>query len=268
LGVEIDPARASLEVDNSKALAVEPFLTGRTGSEIVTTFEQLGLRPAGPLRSMLVGHQAHDFSEFDKRYGSSFSEMTRELSKFINDPYRSLDELFEVDDATSRAALLSIDPSTLQSAPARTFISLWQHALSRDPAADQPSSVPVHRGQVSMKRGGCKDVEYYYDSAKRDGGLSAHDVDGVRMIHKSSGEKTAINLEPITYMGVELPAGCVFQIHGSSYTLIRLTSFCFDTADARDAFTWQYDETLKNGARSQPSTEFMQMLRDRFGNAS
>jgi hypothetical protein len=260
LGIEIDERRASLEMNNEKNIVTQSFLRSRTGVELVSAVERAGLVFSDRLLDALQGHN-HRYGDFSTRYGNSYAELSREVAKLINDPKRSLRHLFNQDDAEVVDAILGMDSADLKSTPTRVLVSLMQHALGRDSAKAHASSIRVHVGAVQMNSGSCKDAETYFGQSSTTGDLSVS-PDKV-MLHKSSGEKTAINLEPVVYNGVELPPGCLFQVHADGYTFVRLTSFCFEEDDAADAFTWQYKETVRNRVYK-PSSDFVTRINERF----
>jgi len=52
------------------------------------------------------------------------------------------------------------------------------------------------------------------------------------------------------YKGVELPPGSLFRVKEGQYLFLRLTTFAFSRADAKDAFTWQYNyDNYGDGSR-------------------
>lgn len=260
LGVEIDEERASLEVNNNKnksSVAI-PFLRGVTGNEFVSAFESVGLEFSDRVLDALVGQ---DRGGFTTRYGNSFSELSREVAKFVNNPDRSIHNLFVQDGQQAVDALIKVDAAEFSSPATRELMLLLQRTLVREKSAQHVSSVPVHKGEVAMNVGSCKDAEIYFCKSPP---ASLFLKEGTPMLHKLHGEKTAINLEPIIYKGVELPAGSLFQVHEDGYTFVRFTSFCFDPEVAADAFTWQYGDALEVTG-SDPDVRFLEKIRRNLG---
>lgn len=249
LGIEIQPERAVLERSYNHDIVVEPFLETQTAKEMIEIATRTELAPSPVLNEILKAYPAYG-DAYDSRYGNSYSELTREVAKIVGNPARRYTKLFVGDEAEIAQKIAEINVEDIASAPVRTLFQLLKESMNPQRnlfAAD----IPVHDGMVKIRDKSCKDAEAYFLGSIRDGQTTLHDVQGRKMLHKHSGGRTAINLDPVIYRGVTIPAGGLFQRHddgkgGEEYAFIRMTSFAFEPDDARDAFTWQYLETQKN----------------------
>lgn len=264
LGVEIDTDRALLEPDSNKTFLVDPFLEQVTGKTLTRCIESLQLTPSSRLVNIL---EAQDGSYgYDDLYGNSYSELTREVAKFINDPNRPASELFQDEDALQK--LKTMDLATIEDPATRMFFELLQGALKREEGSALGSDVPVFEGKIHMRQSACRDAEYYFCTDIDEGGYDVVDVQGRSMLHKYSGGKTAINLEPIVYKGVEIPAGGLFQRHRdevgkTSYAFVRMTTYALDEQTATSAFTWQYEKIKQVDPNKDISSQQLRKLRER-----
>lgn len=257
LGVEYSEERARLDYSIHDAESTtEPFLDTKTGSEFMLALDASGLRPNKKLVDLLAGVENSAEKVGNKRYGNSYSDLSREVAKYVNNPQRPLSRLFEGDEESARQLLLAIDPTTIESGPASLMIIMLQDAVARSgDTQDLESSIPVHEGQISMTLDSCKDAEVKFVDIMSSNGFGSHRENlgvvpigpEVTMLHKvNNGGATAINATPIMYKGIFLPTGSLFQRHKNEqtgeieYAFVRVTSFTFDAQDARDAFTWQY----------------------------
>lgn len=259
LGIEIDTERATMERSANADILAEPFLTTETGQALVQVIDNAGLGPSSKLANVLA-EQHQGSSDYDKRYGGSYSELSREIAKFINNPVRNLESMFAGDEDQIRQSLESIDASSIDNEPTKVLVSMLQASINRTQADITRSDIPVFEGTISMRDKSCKDAEaYYLGSLDQSSKYSVSEVEGKSMLHKHFGGETSINLEPIVYKCVEIPAGGLFQRHEDeqgniSYAFVRMTSFAFSEHDAKDAFTWQYTETMKNhGGNAKPT---------------
>lgn len=261
LGVEIGVDRALLEPDSTNSFLVDPFLEQLTGKALTRSIESLQLTPSSRLVNIL---EAQDGSYgYDDLYGNSYSELTREVAKFINDPSRPVSELFQDEDAASK--LKTMDLATIEDLATRVFFELLQKALKREEGQNFESEVPVFEGKIHMRQSACRDAEYYFCADVDEGGYDVVDVQGKPMLHKYSGGKTAINLEPLIYKGVEIPAGGLFQRHRdeegkTSYAFVRMTTYALDEQSAASAYTWQHEKIKQVKPNGDISLQKLEML--------
>lgn len=263
LGVEIDRERALLEKSHNGELSEISFLESNTGRSIIQEIDNSGLVITDSLRQILESISTPQ-GAYDSRYGNNYSELTREVAKMIGNSNRGIGRFFDDSDGDAEKKLSSINVDTIDNEPARLLYSLMQQSISPN-RNTEASDIPVFNGRVHMKDSSCKDAEVYFSGSIGEGKFSVHDVGGKKMLHKHSGGATAINLEPIMYKGVEIPAGGLFQRHydneseTTSYVFVRITSFAFEDDQARDAFTWQYAENTRN--RVTPSASVIKKFR-------
>ncbi len=257
LGVEIDEARAGLEFGFEGSVA-EPFIQSKTATEFINTTTQQGLQPTEHLQALLAGSK----DAVDRRYGNSYSELGREIAKYVNDPTRSAARLFEGDETTVRQTLAEMDTQNLTSDPAKVVLGLLSQTMGRLPEAAADSSIPVYEGRVHMKDMSCKDVENAYAEGTDLRTLTLQPVGNTVMAVRQKGEaRSAINLEPVRYKGVDLPAGSLFQVHDGEFMFVRPTAMQFDKAAGKDAYGWQYHE---GGNYEGSSNEILMRLRNRY----
>ena len=165
--------------------------------------------------------------ESDHRYGNAYAWMTRELVKEIAGYPSGLIESSE----NSRL------PEYTNDAGADLLIDMLRQLQLR---GDAPylSDIPVTQEYVNLRDKGCKDVETYFaQSAEIPGTLTTVAIGDKLFWHKTHGGHTYINLESVTYNGIELPPGYVFkQADDGSYALLRATGFAFDKSTADSLF--------------------------------
>lgn len=253
LGVEIDQARATREFGYNGNTA-EPFIQSKTATEIISTITEKELKPTERLQALLAGSSGF----VDRRYGNSYSEIGREIAKYVNDPSRDITRLFDGDAATIRQALAEIDTTALAAEPAQAVLSLLAESVNRAPDATADSTIPVYEGRIEMRDMSCKDVESAYRDDATYHRLALAKVGNTVMAIRTKGsQQSAINLSPVRYKGVELPAGSLFQVHQDQFIFVRPTAMQFNETAGKDAFTWQYHE---NNNHDGSSNEIVAML--------
>jgi hypothetical protein len=253
LGVELSVDQVIQELDYNNSELSQPFLLSEAGRAIVEVIDSSKLVLAPRLRNILIGRENH--TDYDPRYGSSYSELTRELAKIVNDPNRGVDHLFEGGNIQALKAIDEMDVDKIQPESARQVFSLLSQSLRRSADAELTTDLPATMRSRGMQAGACKDAEYYFlADMKVHEGISYQEVGDshVPMLHKSSGYDTALSVLPVMYNGVVLPRGSLFQINrqdeSTTYTFVRVTAFAFDQDTARDAFGWQYREAISHAS--------------------
>lgn len=189
--------------------------------------------------------------ESDHRYGNAYAWMTRELVKEIAGYPSGLIESSE----NGRLPEYSND------AGANLLIDILRQLRLRGDAPYR-SDIPVTQEYVNLRDKGCKDVETYFaQSAEIPGKLTTVAIGDKLFWHKTHGGHTYINLESVTYNGIELPPGYVFKWEGDDgFALLRATGFAFDRPAADSLFGTPMTENY-----DAPGEEaLMQMAFDRF----
>ena len=138
------------------------------------------------------------------RYGSIYTQLSREVAKWVNSPHRKklsnlfvpLDEQYlgkklvettpylgvslaveEYNSKTSEftglepqieAAFASIDPATAKGEAAQTLLTMIKEVISRDAEAQAVSDLPVTSKNIELRDGACFDVAAYYIGAAGD----------------------------------------------------------------------------------------------------
>jgi|GEM_PF-3826477 len=250
LGVEIDNARvqlgASLEYDFSNEVPTTPFIYTQTSQEIVKALDDAMLTPRSRVRRMFAG------TNTSNTYGSNFAELSREVARSIGDASRPFDRIFEGDETLIRQALTQLSTEAITTEGARVFIDLLQQAAGRP---DFASDIPTSDDTVTIHQSSCKDTESHCKQAIAEGGFYFVEIPESTVVmaqqqHGDYGDTLSINLTPVMYKGVELPPGSLFRVKEGQYLFLRLTTFAFSRADAKDAFTWQYNyDNYGDGSR-------------------
>jgi hypothetical protein len=244
-----------------------PFIDTECAQSLFAAIEDKGLmfHPGIQLEMMNI-------KEAD-RYGSIYTQLTRELAKAINDPNRAklsnifvpnndefkgmklLDEAEHMGvysyeralegaagenmESKVRAALNDIQTSH-QSESADEIINMVKGVLERDKSGNHDSDIPVTQKEVRIRNGACFDVTAYYLGAaagtnRRPDWLKSVSENGVEMLEKTNGSHTFLSTQPIKFNGVNLPKGALFAKYDDGWAMLRLTAFAFDKPEDQEA---------------------------------
>ena len=212
------------------------------------------------------------------RYGSVYTQITRELAKWINDPSRfklselivPYDESFsgrnlrgqggsdgydyhpnaETENREEDARKLWTQANTqpTSSEAANTLINLVNGVLERQQNKDFSSDLAVTKTQIRIKDGACFDVLNYYLGAANNVDLNPNYLskfvaeNNVKLLKKTMGSHTFLSTDPIVFNGVKLPKGALFTKTDDGWALLRLTPFSFDQANDQKAFGTEIDK--------------------------
>jgi len=219
------------------------------------------------------------------RYGSIYTQLSREIAKWINNPDRArLSTLFVPADpafagealarqgeaaadhyaraleengaadieARTRSLFTASVPPT-GNLPADTLLSMAQDVLARNDTADEVvSDLPVTEERVSITNGACFDVFTYYVGAAATTDawpdyLKKFQAGAVNMLEKNTGVHTYLTTQPTVFNGVRLPKGALFsKADDEKWAFLRLTPFAFDEPADQLAFGSEISKTLKN----------------------
>lgn len=248
LGVEIKPERYAFyrEQWGEGESGVAPFVTSDTARAVTGAVGAMGLHISDRLHDVILGEGRN--GQFDSRFGNSYAELTREIAKVVNNPAREGSQLFADDSDAVKQAFQRLDTGALGTESAKVALDILRQTLLHDPRESRISDVPVNLKSRGIKIGSCKDSEFYFISDIKENNYRVEQVgDGIPMLRKKTGARTTINLSPLRYNGVLLPAGCLFQINSlkdgpEAYTFVRVTAFAFDETTSEDAFGWQYSQ--------------------------
>ncbi|MCA9329581.1 hypothetical protein KDA11_02965 [Candidatus Saccharibacteria bacterium] len=243
MGVELNEQEANLEVaDGMTEIRTEAFIESDTSKDILNALGGVGL----VLSKKFIDILTENHNTVNTRYGNGFAELLRETAKFVNNPNRSVQELFNGEVDAIKESIANLDINKITGGATKLLLGVLQQALM--PRDSEASDVPVFDGRISIKAGSCKDSETKFVDAIIGSGINyaITKVGKALFVDKlNNGDKTSINLKPIIYKGVLLPIGCLFQRHIAKdgqvkYAFVRMTSFALPANEARDAFTWQY----------------------------
>lgn len=242
-----------------------PFIETECARELSSALDEAGLMFHPRFQREMVA-----VSSLDDRYGSIYSEMSRQIAKWVNDPARlDITELFvganpeyigkadkhalyayehsekTLDTAEVAKALATIDSSQMGE-PAAFIINASQQCLDRAQSDESiASDLPVETGEVKMRDGSCFDVAGYYIASAADGpsevgGLDHMTVNGVSMLEKSrhgrAGAHTFLTTQAMKFNGVDIPKGALLaRSKNHKWSFLRLTPFTFDSESDRAA---------------------------------
>lgn len=259
-----------LEKANQAEARSLPFIETECARNMSDFLESAGLMFHPKLQAEMISMGESD------RYGSVYTQLTREIAKWVDDPKRfQLRELFVLDDQNFSAAsmmdgslgagiraiskyedyLAQQDPNIVEQ-QIRSAYSSAQHTVDGESAGvlfgmidgvmaradhpddEWPTDLPVTSENIQIKDGACFDVVAYYMGAASDrSGLTTEEQEGVSLLHKTHGVDTYLTQEPITFNGVPLPKGSLFSKDKSgSWAFLRLTPFAFDEPQDQLAF--------------------------------
>lgn len=218
------------------------FLDSQTARELLGVFEKLGLEPSDEMLNDFT-EGSLGFGHYSPRYGNGYADLSR-LVTYIAREGSGIERLVSVSNPNFTAESLLQETENL-SAPVKLILKMMAGIMKRGaPAADQPFRISSFSGQ-SIRDGSCKDSEVYFSNSLKLGkSFQEEDI----FISKSGyGADTKINVVPIVADGIEFPAGYLFRVSAKGeLEPLRATMYCFNSAEARDAFGWQYAEALNN----------------------
>lgn len=219
------------------ASASAEFIHTDTAEQLLDTFEERGLRVGGRFKDELQ-------TEGDKRYGSPYAWISRQLARSIAREHTRGDKygFFVVDEEWSDEKddyvelPLAIDEISLTSDPAaNVIIDQLQQVYRRDMTQDPPyeSDLPLAAKQAKFNHYGCKDVEEYFSQSLAEGKVDEVTIAGKVFWHKQKGGPTFLNCEEVVHNGIVLPPGCVFRREDDGgFVMLRITGFAFDQSTA------------------------------------
>jgi hypothetical protein len=229
-----DPAARYLEQGNQTQERAVPFIETECARELCSVLDNAGLMFHPQLQSEMM-----DLGEAD-RYGSIYTQLSREVAKWVDNPDRTaLRNVFvpaeaardyDADDGEQavRQRWAAV-PHTAHGEAATTLLGMIDSSLARVPGAEQPSDLPVTHKEVKIRDGACFDVtSYYIGAAGGRNGLRTIDEGGVKLLEKTMGSHTFMSTEPLVFNGVQLPKGALFNKNDDGYAFTRLTMFAFD----------------------------------------
>lgn len=259
------------EKANQMAVAEEiPFIDTECAKQMLEWMGEEGIMfaPAIQREIMRVGEA--------ERYGSIYTQISREIAKTINRPERSLSGLFVAMDPDFHGSkLLDSDPHSYEdkvyteglsdqdevlerlrnvdldrfSPAARNIMSLVKQSLSREILQ---TDLPVTKEDISVKDGACFDVLAYYMGAA-DGwnnDLKKVNINGTDMLEKLHGRHTFLLIDETMFNGVILPKGSLMsRAEDGGWAFLRLTAFSLETEQDQKAAGSEIAKVLHNEER-------------------
>ncbi|HSH18105.1 MAG TPA: hypothetical protein VK978_01855 [Candidatus Saccharimonadales bacterium] len=261
--VRMDPASNYFETPNqAPGIEAIPFIETECAQELCRLLDRSGLmfHPKYQLTMMEMGDS--------DRFGSIYTQLTREVAKWVNSPDRThLSNLFvpadmqyqgsrlagdsdyptlklyeyeaknhqDVQDGTTEADVRStwnrIDHS-VQGEAAGALVTMIDDVLSRGNNAATSTDLSVTSKRIEVSNGACFDVASYYvgaaDQSWRTNDLRKISDGGVELLEKTHGSHTYLSLHPMQFNGVQLPKGALFSRQQDGWAFLRLTPFSFD----------------------------------------
>lgn len=258
--MSVFPEDAYPEIANQTSdIVSEPFIETACARDLASWLEAHDLTFSDQLSDEMVRIGDAD------RYGAVYTQMTREVAKWIMSEDRiSVGALFKAQgesdlDEDAQEVLIrekfeSADLDSLDmSEPARILLAMAQQAV-RSPRLKNLSDLPVAHGDIKLRDSSCFDVAAYYVGAADltqagvQTGLVKTDIeteDGrtLTLLDKLHGGKTTLSTQPLTFNGVDVPKGSLFmRQEDGSYAFLRLTPFTFDSPEDQRAFGSEMDK--------------------------
>lgn len=262
-----NPEEKYLEEANQSSAKEIPFIDTECAKQMLDWMSEEGIMFAPSMQREIMRVGQAD------RYGSIYTQISREIAKWVNRPERSTTNLFvAMDEEFHGTKLLDKDPRAYENIvrekgyenqekvieslrnidldrfdpAARTIMSLVKQSLTRE---SLDSQLPVTKENISITDGACFDVLVYYmasaDGPKGD--IYNIEVDGVPMLEKKHGRHTFMLLEETMFNGVKLPKGSLMaRASDSGWAFLRLTPLSLDSEEDQKAAGSEIAKVLHN----------------------
>ena len=253
------PERAYVETANQSSEAMSTaFIDTACAQQMIGALAEQGLMLTPGIQKEIMAPGQAD------RYGSVYTQLSREIAKWVNDPARlKARNLFVPYDEALFGQSAPVDPyleagyertledegraGVVEEQVRRALATMETEGpdeaagillmLAKDVVTRQEydSALAVTDREINLKGYACFDVASYYlqsavtptDSA----GVVPYEENGVSMLKKSYGGNTFLLREPIRFNGVTLPKGSLMSKSNGAWFFQRLTPFTFDTPD-------------------------------------
>lgn len=267
--VSQDPASYYLETANQASDRAEvPFIETECAKQLCNVLDSAGLMFHPELQAEMTSPKESD------RYGSVYTQLSREIAKWVNSPQRtklsnlvvpvnydyygaallkrglsqlkdtahSYDNNAALEDDAQESAVRGLWANSdrfTTSESAAALLSLIDQSLGRDQTEHPESQLPVTNKKINICDGACFDVIGYYFGAATEPfankGLRRVAPNGVPLIEKTLGSHTYMTTEPTLFNGVRLPKGALLKEAEDGWAFLRLTAFSFDRPDDQQA---------------------------------
>ena len=261
------------EADQSPETTAVPFIETEAAREMLKWMGERGMMFAPAVQREMMRTGSAD------RYGSIYTQLSREVAKWVNDPERvAVENLFvpydpeyhatrlldktehiraaeKPDDypeklADVRKQLAEIDTEAF-GRPAAVLFGMVKEVLNR---TERTSDLPVTESRIEIKDGACFDVMAYYLGASGRRPMSGAsddlrkvDIGGVPLLEKTLGAHTYLTLSETTFNGVKLPAGALLsRADDGNWAFLRLTPFVFEDEKDQASLGSEIAKALSN----------------------
>lgn len=232
------PERVRHVSDLSPAL---PFIETLAAYELTQLMEEQGLVFNERFHAEMIAAG----KEAENRNGSVYSELSREVAKWVNRPSRlSVLRIFnELENSSQngdregrvREKISKIDLDHV-STPVGILVGLMKDCIAREKVKDDPKSdLEVEKSDGHVEVGACFDVAAYYMGSleQKNGLVKVEPVGGVVLLHKKHGKETYLSTTPLLFNGVTIPKGSLLSEKDGKWLFMRLTPFSFDNPSDR-----------------------------------
>lgn len=214
----------------------DTYLSQKTTPEIVNSLEEAGLTLSNEgIANMSLLHPAPMYGSFNTQFG-------RVVSRCVNYP-QAAERTFEQGEGCLEIMAEIQEPventSEVTKLLMRTLREVGRRGID---LYDLPSDIPVEWGETMRQReASCHYSESRYIESFTSGTLQHGRQNDISFWEKTHGEKSFLNLQPLTYKGIELPAGWVFAkksfSSGRSFLYpVRPSAFHFSLETSNEAF--------------------------------
>lgn len=218
------------------------FLYTPTATEFFSTLEKSHLK----LNQFLINEL---LNRSEQRYGNSYVTLGREIAKLVSDPNRLFSSFFSTDIDNEDQLAAKINSLETPKDPAA---ALLVNILKQISQPQSISDLAVSPSRVSFKAGACKDLESYFSASVNENSHYVIKINGKKYLKEGSHHVDVnhmmINLEPVIFNGVLLPAGNLLRDSDSKdgYHYMRPTAFCFDQDYTQQVFGEEYRESINS----------------------
>jgi len=209
--------------------SVKPLAETVAAAEMLKAFSDAGLGLSDRIKDSFA-----EVGQIEKRYGHGYADLTRELSKLVNDRNRSINTFFAGDPEEIIAKIAKLE--AVEHPAAQAVIDILKQVTNRITIqVPDVAELDASGERVELRDGSCKDIEVYAEGSRtiaEEGSL----------FRTAYSRPTFIALRPVKLNGVILPAGSLLLREKDGYLFMRITSFAFDRNTDKEVFGAQFLE--------------------------
>lgn len=230
------------------------------GSELVKALEEVGLKFSDEFATFVIENRV--VVNFDYRYGGAYTQISRDIAKFIwTNRIEDLEKVFVPKDgrALSVQDLEKLVNVETENAGLRELLNLLAQAIGeRDSGAKR--GIPLSETAIKLRAGACFDVVGFHCDAARKGEVFSvllenpepvgEDKSYYTFLSKYHGKRTLLSTEPVLVGGIQYPEGSLFIVAGDgNLAFLRLTPFnsSWSPEEMRDAFGTEMVKAQRSG---------------------